>query len=69
MASKPCCDAGAPVAHEYTKRGSMAPVDDLKQVYFTGSDKAAVIFIGDIFGFNYSQVSLRQFPQHRDRSG
>ena len=55
MASKPCCDAGAPVAHEYTPKGSTGEVSGRK-LYTVGSSKQALIFIHDIFGFDFKQV-------------
>jgi hypothetical protein len=56
MASKPCCDAGAPVQHDYERKGTSTPVGDLKEEYLTGSGKKAIIFVHDIFGFDYKQV-------------
>lgn len=55
MASSACCDAGQPVVTEYVKHGEHAKVDGI-DVYVTGSGSRCILFVPDIFGFDFSQV-------------
>eukprot|EP00892_Ulva_mutabilis_P003395 jgi/Ulvmu1/1427/UM011_0156.1 len=57
MASPVCCDAGKPVVLEYAKHGERVNVDGV-DVYVTGAAECSrcIIFIPDIFGFEFSQV-------------
>jgi hypothetical protein len=55
MCTPACHNAGSPVSLEFEKQGSFEDVDGL-DVYVTGTGKQGVIFVVDIFGFEFQQV-------------
>lgn len=55
MCTPACHDAGRPVSLEYDKLGKHEDVGGL-DVYVTGTGSRGVLFVIDIFGFEFQQV-------------
>ena len=55
MCTPACQDAGRPVSLEYDKLGKHEDVDGL-DVYVTGTGKQGILFVVDIFGFEFQQA-------------
>lgn len=55
MCTPACHNAGQPVSLEYDKVGKHEDVDGL-DVYVTGRGSQGVLFVTDIFGFEFQQA-------------
>ena len=59
MASDACCAAGAPLKHNYTRKGTMSTLADGTKLYLKSNGPRAILFVHDIFGFDCNQVRRR----------
>lgn len=57
MCTPACHSAGRPVSLEYDKLGKHEDVNGL-DVYVTGTGKQGIVFVIDIFGFDFQQARL-----------